>query len=94
MDRVDVLLAMPHYLRTVRTVVYMLLLIHVNACAYYAVSLWEGIGTNAWVFNGVGNASVVTSLECSAESTHGGKRPTPSTRFRPCLFPCWMGGTF
>ena len=55
MDRVDALLAMPHYVRTIRTVIYMLLLIHVNACAYYAVSLWEGIATNGWVFDGVGN---------------------------------------
>ena len=55
MDRVDALLAMPHYVRTIRTVVYMLLLIHVNACAYYAVSVWEGIATNGWVFDGIGN---------------------------------------
>lgn len=37
---------------------YMLFLIHIETCGYYAVSDYEGIGSNRWVYNGTGNAWV------------------------------------
>ena len=54
----DAVLAKPYVLRIVKTVNYMLYLIHLNACAYYAVSAWEGIGSNSFVYDGVGNAYI------------------------------------
>ncbi|PSN44756.1 hypothetical protein C0J52_10732, partial [Blattella germanica] len=48
-ERVDNLVASPYLVRMVRTSTYMLYLIHLNACAYYAFSSWQGLGTNGWM---------------------------------------------
>ena len=57
-DRLDAILEKPYFLRIVKTVNYMLYLIHINACAYYAISEWEGVGTNTFVYDGEGNAYI------------------------------------
>jgi len=41
-ERLDAILEKPYFLRIVKTVNYMLYLIHINACAYYAISELEG----------------------------------------------------
>jgi succinate dehydrogenase/fumarate reductase cytochrome b subunit len=40
-NRLENCLTKPYFLRIVKTVVYMLYLIHLNACAYFAISAWE-----------------------------------------------------
>ncbi len=30
--------------------------IHIYACVYHYISLWEGIGTTKWVYDGNGRA--------------------------------------
>ena len=59
-DRLDAILAKPYFLRIVKTVIYMIYLIHLNACAYFAVSAYEGIGmpNNTFVYDGEGNAYI------------------------------------
>lgn len=39
--------------------IYMLFLIYVEICGYYVMFVYEGIGSNRWVYNGVGNAYVI-----------------------------------
>ena len=57
-ERLDAILAKPYFLRIVKTVIYMIYLIHLNACAYFAVSAYEGIGINKFVYDGQGNAYI------------------------------------
>ena len=44
------------FLRLFKTFTYMVYLIHLNACAYYAISYYEGVGSNSFVYDGEGNA--------------------------------------
>lgn len=47
----------PYLVRVARTLCYMMYLVHMNACGYYAFSAREGLGTNSWTFaGGAGNA--------------------------------------
>lgn len=55
-DHFDSVLSSPYVVRVTRTLTYMVYLVHLNACAYYYVSVKEGLATNNWVFNGQGNA--------------------------------------
>uniref|UniRef100_A0A8C5JXH3 Cyclic nucleotide gated channel beta 3 n=1 Tax=Jaculus jaculus TaxID=51337 RepID=A0A8C5JXH3_JACJA len=41
--------------RVIRTIGYLLFILHINACVYYWASSYEGIGTTKWVYNGEGN---------------------------------------
>ena len=43
-------------LRLFKTFTYMVYLIHLNACAYFAISYYEGVGSNSFVYDGAGNA--------------------------------------
>jgi cyclic nucleotide gated channel beta 3 len=42
----------------VRTIGYLLFMLHLNACAYYVASAYQGIGKTTWVYTGKGSAYV------------------------------------
>jgi len=50
-DRCDQAARSGYVVRVIRTMIYMLFLIHVETCGYYAISVYEGLGSNDWVFN-------------------------------------------
>ncbi len=52
MYRLDAAASKPFILRIFKTVNTMLYLIHLNACAYYAISHYQGIGVNSFVYDG------------------------------------------
>ena len=40
----------PHLFRIVKTLMYLIFVIHITACLYFAMSTDFGIGKNAWVY--------------------------------------------
>ncbi|KAK5645942.1 hypothetical protein RI129_004406 [Pyrocoelia pectoralis] len=94
-DFIDKLIASPHIIRITRTLMNMFFLIHLNACAYYAVSLWEGIGSNNFVYSGQGNAYIVCFYFATKTATSIGKNPKPSQEVEYMFMTfSWLMGVF
>lgn len=94
-SHVDKRVASPHIVRLARTLLYMMYLIHLNACAYYAFSKWEGIGSNGFVFNGRGNAYVRCFYFATKTATSIGKNPKPTQEIEFMFMTfSWLMGVF
>lgn len=92
---VDKLIASPHIIRITRTLLYMMYLIHLNACAYYAFSTWEGIGSNNFVFNGRGSAYIKCFYFATKTATSIGKNPKPTQEIEYMFMTIsWLMGVF
>ncbi|KAL6480634.1 hypothetical protein MHYP_G00116670 [Metynnis hypsauchen] len=56
--RLEAILTKAYVYRVIRTTTYLLYSLHCNACLYYWVSAYEGLGSTHWVYNGEGNAYI------------------------------------
>ncbi|BFZ13471.1 hypothetical protein BsWGS_16510 [Bradybaena similaris] len=84
-----------HAIRIVKTVTYMLFLIHVETCGYYAVSVYEGLGTNKWVYSGQGIAYIRCFYLATKTATSIGNNPTPTNRLEYTFMTLyWLSGVF
>ncbi|KAJ8279952.1 hypothetical protein COCON_G00070180 [Conger conger] len=55
-DRLESLMTKAYIWRVIRTIGYLLFILHLNACIYYIASDYEGIASTKWVYSGKGNA--------------------------------------
>ena len=96
-DRLDSSTSYPMFIRLIRTINIMLYLIHINACAYYTFSDFEGLDSSPYVFNGHGHAyircffvALKTSVSIGINPKPGKDRPWQMI-FMGCL---WLAGVF
>lgn len=84
-----------HAIRIVKTMTYMVYLIHIETCGYYAVSEYEGIGTNRWVYQGQGNAYVRCFYLATKTATSIGNNPKPTNELEYLFMTAyWLSGVF
>ncbi|KAF4518017.1 hypothetical protein B566_EDAN009250 [Ephemera danica] len=96
-SRLDSVLASPHLVRVARTVMNMLYMVHLNACAYYAFSAWEGLGSNNWTISNKPNINVYIRAFYFATKTATsiGKNPKPENEQEYLFMTCsWLMGVF
>ncbi|XP_032359568.1 cyclic nucleotide-gated cation channel beta-3 [Etheostoma spectabile] len=55
-DRLESIMAKAYIWRVIRTIGYLLFMLHLNACFYYVASEYQGIGSTKWVYSGLGSA--------------------------------------
>ncbi|KAM6971504.1 cyclic nucleotide-gated channel beta-3-like [Tautogolabrus adspersus] len=55
-DRLESIMAKAYIWRVIRTIGYLLFMLHLNACLYYVASDYQGIGGTKWVYSGLGSA--------------------------------------
>ncbi|XP_075870968.1 cyclic nucleotide-gated channel beta-3-like [Nelusetta ayraudi] len=55
-DRLESIMAKAYIWRVIRTIGYLLFMLHLNACLYYVASAYQGIGLTKWVYSGKGSA--------------------------------------
>ncbi|XP_050526880.1 cyclic nucleotide-gated cation channel beta-3 [Daktulosphaira vitifoliae] len=94
-DHFDSVLSSPYVVRVTRTLTYMVYLVHLNACAYYYVSVTEGLASNSWVFNGQGNAYIRCFFFATKTATSIGKNPHPENEAEYLFMTAsWLMGVF
>ncbi|GFS00676.1 cyclic nucleotide-gated cation channel [Elysia marginata] len=84
-----------HAIRIIKTMTYMLFLIHIETCGYYAVSSYEGIASNHWVYQGHGIAYIRCFYLATKTATSIGNNPKPTNELEYIFMTLyWLSGVF
>ncbi|XP_071177137.1 uncharacterized protein [Mytilus edulis] len=94
-QRCDQAVRSAHILRILKTMTYMVFLIHIETCGYYSVSLYEGFDKNDWVYNGEGNAYIRCFYLATKTATSIGKINKPQNELEYVFMTVyWLSGVF
>ncbi|CAB1340799.1 unnamed protein product, partial [Coregonus sp. 'balchen'] len=80
-DRLESLMSKAYIWRVIRTIGYLLFMLHLNACAYYVASAYQGIGKTRWVYTGKGNAYLSSFFYAEKSLLMIAELPFPDTLF-------------
>ncbi|XP_034022700.1 cyclic nucleotide-gated cation channel beta-3-like [Thalassophryne amazonica] len=80
-DRLESILAKAYIWRVIRTTGYLLFVLHLNACAFYMVSVHQGLASTTWVYNGKGSAYLRCYYFAVRSLINIGGLPEPITIF-------------
>uniref|UniRef100_A0A4W4F983 Cyclic nucleotide-binding domain-containing protein n=1 Tax=Electrophorus electricus TaxID=8005 RepID=A0A4W4F983_ELEEL len=80
-DRLEGIMTKAYIWRVIRTIGYLLFVLHINSCLFYVASEYQGIGTNKWVYSGEGNAYLRCYYFAVRTLINIGGLPEPHTIF-------------
>ncbi|XP_030060860.1 cyclic nucleotide-gated channel beta-1 [Microcaecilia unicolor] len=84
-NRLESILSKAYIYRVIRTTMYLLYCLHVNACLYYWASKFEGLGSTQWVYDGQGNSYIRCYYWAVKTLITIGGLPKPETLFEICF---------
>uniref|UniRef100_A0A3B5BJ33 Cyclic nucleotide-gated cation channel beta-3-like n=1 Tax=Stegastes partitus TaxID=144197 RepID=A0A3B5BJ33_9TELE len=80
-DRLESVMAKAYIWRVARTTGYLLYMLHLNACAYYVASVYQGLASTTWVYDGEGTAYLRCYYFAVRSLINIGGLPEPVTTF-------------
>uniref|UniRef100_A0A1A8JDU0 Cyclic nucleotide gated channel beta 3 n=2 Tax=Nothobranchius kuhntae TaxID=321403 RepID=A0A1A8JDU0_NOTKU len=80
-DRLESIMAKAYIWRVARTTGYLLYMLHLNACAFYVASVFQGLATTTWVYDGKGIAYLRCYYFAVRSLINIGGLPEPVTLF-------------
>ncbi|XP_039646829.1 cyclic nucleotide-gated cation channel beta-3 [Perca fluviatilis] len=80
-DRLESIMAKAYIWRVIRTIGYLLFMLHLNACFYYVASEYQGIGSTKWVYSGLGSAYLSCFFYAEKSLLMIAELPLPDTMF-------------
>ncbi|KAM9301919.1 cyclic nucleotide-gated channel beta-1 [Gastrophryne carolinensis] len=80
-NRLEAILSKAYIYRVIRTTLYLLYCLHMNACFYYWASDYEGLRSTKWVYDGEGNSYIRCYYWAVKTLITIGGLPDPQTLF-------------